>query len=119
MGLIGIMATFLPQKTLTALEQNPTQVLTIIIQIMGALYLGFAFLNGMAKNVLIGGIYAKPLCIGNLAHFLIGGLALLKFIMNSKLENRYLIILMIIYLLLAVAYGIAFQKTPKRTAQKE
>lgn len=119
MGLIGIIATFLPKEILIVLGQTPTQILSVVIQIIGALYFGFAFLNWMAKSVLIGGIYSRPLCIGNFAHFLIGGLALLKFILKSRLENYYLICLMIVYLLFAVAYGVVFQRTPKIVTKKK
>ena len=41
----------------------------LLIQMMGALYLGFAILNWTARGVIIGGIYARPLALGNFLHF--------------------------------------------------
>ena len=40
-------------------------------------------MNWMAKTVLIGGIYARPLAIGNFTHFLVGALALLKYAFSA------------------------------------
>lgn len=111
MGLLGITASFIPEEILTFLGQSPTPVLSIMVQIMGALYIGFSFLNWMAKSVLIGGIYSRPLCIGNLTHFLVGGLALLKFIGRADSNNYYLITLMIVYLLFALTFGFILLRT--------
>ena len=50
----------------------------LILQIAGALYLSFAILNWMAKDVLIGGIYSRPLALGNFFHFAVVSIILLK-----------------------------------------
>lgn len=50
----------------------------LILQILGAMWMGFAMMNWMAKEILIGGIYARPLAVGNFMHFMVGALALLK-----------------------------------------
>jgi hypothetical protein len=50
------------------------------IQLAGALYLGFAVLNWMAQGNVIGGIYSRPVAVGNVAHFSIGGLGLMRFV---------------------------------------
>ena len=44
----------------------------------GALYLGFAILNWTAKGVLIGGIYARPVALGNFLHFTMVSIMLIK-----------------------------------------
>ncbi|MEO6819232.1 MAG: hypothetical protein ABI266_05600, partial [Ginsengibacter sp.] len=80
MGLFSIIATFLPNEILIALGQIPTALLILMLQITGAIYFGFAIMNWMAKTVLIGGIYARPLAMGNFSHFIIVALALMKFI---------------------------------------
>jgi len=36
----------------------------------------------MAKGVIIGGIYSRPIVIANLAHFLIGDLELIKAVIH-------------------------------------
>jgi hypothetical protein len=82
MGLAGLAALFLPAEILKNVQEPSTAFQMICLQIMGALYLGFALMNWMAKTVLIGGIYSRPLAIGNFFHFLTGALILFKAMMN-------------------------------------
>ncbi|HET6528079.1 MAG TPA: hypothetical protein VFG39_04955 [Balneolaceae bacterium] len=77
MGLTGVILSFFPQKVANALGLGGLNA--IFFQILGALYFGFAMLNWTAKANLMGGIYSRPVAIGNFTHFLIGGLALIKF----------------------------------------
>ena len=78
MGALGILTQFMPQELLQTMGMQTAGSATLLVQTIGSLYLGFATMNWMAKGVLIGGIYAKPLAMGNLAHFMIGALALIK-----------------------------------------
>ena len=50
----------------------------MLLQVLGALYLGFAMLNWMARGSLMGGIYGRPLAMGNFLHFFMVALLLLK-----------------------------------------
>jgi hypothetical protein len=74
MATIGLALTFAPQEILGT--TNPLQ--TIAAQLLGAATCGFALLNWMSKGTVMGGIYGRPLAMGNLAHFTAGGLALIK-----------------------------------------
>ncbi|MEP6703464.1 MAG: hypothetical protein ABJB34_01540 [Acidobacteriota bacterium] len=65
------------------IEVSSAGITPVFIQITGALYLGFAVMNWMAKTVFVGGIFARPLAIGYFSHFIIGALALLKYGFNS------------------------------------
>ena len=105
MGLIGIVLSFMPNEVLENIEQVPNPTLTLTLQMTGALYFGFAVTNWMAKTVLIGGIYSRPLSIGNFSHFLIAGLALIKSLINSNISSIYILILTIIYILFAILFG--------------
>lgn len=105
MGLIGIALSFMPNEVLENLGQVPDPTLTLTLQLTGALYFGFAVTNWMAKTVLIGGIYSRPLSIGNFSHFLIAGLALVKSSLNSNTSSIYIFILTIIYILFAILFG--------------
>jgi len=78
LAAIGLAATFLPQEILAGAAAPSVPATVVIVQIVGAAYLGFAFLNWMAQGNAIGGIYSRPVAIGNFGHFLIGALALLK-----------------------------------------
>jgi len=78
MGAAGAAASFLPQEILqhAGLASNGSAVLGV--QILGALYLGFAMLNWIARANLIGGIYSRPVAMGNFLHFTVAALALVK-----------------------------------------
>ena len=78
LGVAGLAASFLPQEVLASFGAMPVPATVVLVQIVGAAYLGFAFLNWMAQGHAIGGIYSRPVAIGNFGHFMIGGLALLK-----------------------------------------
>lgn len=114
MGLIGITLTFIPDEVLKILEQVPNGTLVLSLQLTGALYFGFAMTNWMAKTVLIGGIYAKPLSIGNFSHFLIAGLALIKFSINADIANSYTYALTVFYVIFAILFGYVLYTHPKR-----
>ena len=113
MGALGIIASFIPVEILQALEQTPTPALILVVQITGSLYFGFALINWMAKSYLMGGIYSKPLSMGNFAHFLIACIAIVKAAISNSITSKYILILVIIYLLFAIAFGIVAFTNPK------
>jgi hypothetical protein len=78
LGAAGIAASFLPHDILVGLGVAPVVPLPLLVQLLGALLFGFALLNWLAKDMSIGGIYGRPIVVGNLAHFVIGALTLLK-----------------------------------------
>lgn len=69
MALLGLATSYAPQKVLSLHGTVPDNATLLLIQMMGALYLGFALLNYAARGVLIGGIYARPVALGNFLHF--------------------------------------------------
>jgi hypothetical protein len=75
---LGLLLTFAPQETLAFAHSTASPILTLIVQATGALYVGFAVLNYMAKDNIIGGIYSRPVGLGNSAHFFIAAMAILK-----------------------------------------
>ena len=78
MGAIGLALTFAPGELLARSDVTPAHLVMVAAQIAGALYLGFAILNWMARESTIGGIYNRPLAMGNFTHFFVAGAALLK-----------------------------------------
>ena len=112
LGVTGIILSFMPQEVshfLRLPESTP-----IVFQILGALYFGFAMLNWTAKANLIGGIYSKPVAIGNFTHFLIGGLALIKLLLDNT--NRISIwVCAMLYLIFAVLFGYVVFNNPAST----
>lgn len=113
LGISGLGLTFLPQEIAAYLYGDINLSSTIFLQILGSLYLGFAMLNWMTKNKLIGGIYSRPLVVGNLVHFLMSSLALVK--MVSKYDGSafsVMLTLTIIYCVFAICFGYIFINNP-------
>lgn len=78
MAVIGLALTFAPQEILQHLDSDATAWEMTLAQLCGALYCGFALMNWMAKGATLGGIYGRPIVIGNLVHFTMGALVVLK-----------------------------------------
>ncbi|WP_426671440.1 hypothetical protein ACPPVU_09400 [Mucilaginibacter sp. McL0603] len=112
LATMGLSLTFLPTEIGELTGINPDKTFTVILQIVGALYFSFAMLNWMAKGTIIGGIYNKPVSIANLTHFVIGGLALIKLLLNNHELPYPIWILAGIYTVFAVLFGVIFSKNP-------
>jgi hypothetical protein len=78
MAVAGLITSYFPDKVLETHGTVPDGPTLLLIQMMGALYLGFAILNWTARGVLIGGIYARPLALGNFLHFAMVGVMLAR-----------------------------------------
>jgi len=112
LGILGLTATFFPNEILNNFGIKQDEYLSLVIQIIGALYLGFALTNWLGKTILVGGIYGKALYMGNFAHFLIGGLVLLKWNLKNEFPSIILIILLIGYLIFALLYALNLFRNP-------
>ncbi|MBL4670082.1 MAG: hypothetical protein HRT73_07355 [Flavobacteriales bacterium] len=117
LGLIGLALSFIPAEILTFLDVENSLTIIIFMQILGALYLGFAMMNWMAKDALFGGIYNKPMTIGNLMHFSAGALALIKAIIRSEQFLESMIVLTIIYSIFALCFAYVFFNNPKSVSK--
>jgi hypothetical protein len=111
LGLAGAACLFAPEELAAGFGAN-VAFLPVLIQLAGALYLGFAMANWTAKGSSIGGIYGRPLSMANLTHFAIGTLALLRFVLthrSSAVTNAVLIV----YALFAVLFAyVVFVASP-------
>ena len=114
MGILGVTASFLPQEILARLGTMPNASTTLLVQTVGALYLGFAILNWMARNVIIGGIYARPVALGNLFHFVVASLAGWKAIAAGTLASKALLAACCVYAAFAVWFGLVLFTHPRR-----
>ena len=112
LGTIGIILTFIPQEVSRYL--NLTESTPILLQILGSLYFGFAILNWTAKANLIGGIYSKPVAIGNFTHFFIGGLALIKLVLHNT-NWTCIWVCATLYLIFALLFGHVLFTNPSST----
>ena len=112
-GLLGLTASFFPKEILNNVGLSPTETVILFVQVTGALYIGFALMNWMAKTVLIGGIYARPLAMGNFAHFMIAAIALAKAAINNSVLT-YLWITAVVYSIFAIMFGIVLFTNPAK-----
>jgi hypothetical protein len=104
LGLAGIVASFAPQELLAALNLPATPPLPVVIQLLGALYFSFALINWTARASIIGGIYARPISLGNFAHFTVGALALAKYQLSDG-ATAWLFVVLIVYAVFAIIFG--------------
>jgi hypothetical protein len=111
LGAAGIAGTFAPHEVLTALGITPAGALPVLVQLLAAVLFGFSMLNWAAKGSLIGGIYNRPVAIGNLTHFVIGALALVKAVMNGQ-TNRVLMGVALVYAVFAVGFAMVLFRSP-------
>ena len=113
----GFGLSFFPNEISLLLTNDNNHIFILIIQILGALYLGFSYVNWMSKNSLIGGIYNKPLLIGNTLHFLTASIAMIKLVF--KFENNLQLIIphTIIYFLFTLFFGYVFFSDPFKKLQ--
>ena len=78
MAIIGIAFSFMPQEVLGLHGTTPDNATIMLIQMAGAAYLGLAILNWTARGILMGGIYARPVALGNALHFWMVAIMLVK-----------------------------------------
>ena len=117
MGVAGIIFSFAPQEVLEYLNvTSETMIQVVIVQLLGALYFAFAMVNWTAKGNLIGGIYGRTIAIGNLSHFVIGALALIKSYFSTHIG--IILIMTVIYTAFAVLFSIVFFTHPVKKEQK-
>lgn len=84
MAIIGAGTTFLPQEILGYLGITVNGITVLLVKIIGGLYVGLAALNWMARKNLIGGIYSRPVAVGNFTHFFIVTVVLFKHVMDTS-----------------------------------
>lgn len=111
MGALGIAATFAPREIAEALAPGSGASYAIVIQLLGALLFGFAMVNWTARGSLIGGIYNRPIAVGNVAHFLIGALALGKAVAAGE-RRPALLLVTALYVLFAVGFSLVLLRSP-------
>lgn len=101
---LGVLLSFLPAEIGSFMGFTQGLATQMALPLLGAVYFGFGMLNYMSKRAVVGGIYGRPLVVGNFSHFLIAALALLK---AQDLLSTYpwLWALAIAFGLLAVAFG--------------
>lgn len=110
LGFLGLAATFLPEEILSLIDIGPSIAATLLVQVLGSLYLAFAMLNWMVRENVIGGIYGRPVSVANLIHFSIAALSLIK----KSPGSTILLVVTIAYSTFALLFGILIYRHPVR-----
>jgi len=114
LGVLGLLATFLPQEILARAGTTAARDAVLLVQALGGLYLGFAMLNWMARGILIGGIYARPVALGNFLHFAVVAVALIKALVVGE-PTAALAVVTALYTVFALWFGaVLFGGSPGR-----
>ena len=112
LGILGIALSFLPDEIADYLLVEPNLINILFLKLLSAMYLGFAILNWMARETLIGGIYNRPIAIGNFMHFVVGAITLLKVIGDIEVHKIFFIIMLSVYLIFAILFAYVFRTNP-------
>lgn len=110
MGIIGLAFSFMPQEVLGLHGTTPDNATVLLLQMAGAVYLGFALLNWAARGVLIGGIYSRPVAAGNFFHFVMVSITLIKAAITFAAVP--LMISAAVFTLFAVWFGLVMFRSP-------
>jgi hypothetical protein len=113
MGMTGLSLLFFPSVILSQSGYACSSSTELFLQLGGGVYFGFAMLNWMSKGAMIGGIYARPVSLGNFSHFVIGALTLGKFALKNT-ANGYSWIVTFIYFAFAILFGVLVFTSAKR-----
>lgn len=117
MAAAGLAASFFPQEILAYFDAWSEVVETALVQVLGALYLGFAVLNWMARANLIGGIFNRPIALANFMHTGIVSIILGKILLANH-QSVLLVAGVIVYALFALWFAaVLFSQPRKGTAQ--
>ena len=114
LAITGIGLSFLPAEILFYVTGETSQTTIVLLQIMGAAYLGFALLNWMGKNLLMGGIYSRPVATANFMHFTVSAIVLLKFIFRVEDHFEFFLVLTILYCIFSVAFSMVLFRNPAK-----
>ena len=110
LAVMGLGMSFMPQEVLGMHGTVPDNATVLLVQMAGAVYLGFAMLNWMARGILIGGVYAKPVAAGNFLHFVMVAITLIKAALAFAVVP--LAISAAVFSVFAIWFGIVMFKPP-------
>ena len=114
LAALGVTASFLPREMLDQAGAAPGWFPELMIQHAGAAFLAFAVLNWAARGNMLGGIYGRPIALGNFAQFAIGAITLLKNLSNVR-DDPAMLVVTAGYSLFAVWFGaVLFGPGPAR-----
>ncbi|MCJ7591468.1 MAG: hypothetical protein MUO51_08955 [Woeseiaceae bacterium] len=116
LAMLGVGITFLPQELIAYVGAPSDGTVVLLMQMLGALYLGFAMLNWMNREGHIGGIYRRPVSMANFLNFVIGGAALVKWVIAEQFAFE-VAAMALIYSVFGVWFGLVLFTHPDNETQ--
>lgn len=111
LAVLGLLLTFDADGVLRYAGSRPLPLTNLIVESAGALYLGFAILNWMAKDNLIGGIYSRPVALANLLQFFATAMSLIRAV-SGGLHLVAMLALTFLYIGFALWFGLVSFGSP-------
>jgi len=111
MALAGFGATFLADDLVRWSGAPATPLAVLLVQLLGALYLGFAMLNWTVRDSVIGGIYGRPVAMANLLHFVPAAIACAKLVLRTP-QPAAVWAVAAVYALFAISFTIMTFRHP-------
>lgn len=109
--LAGAVLLFAPDRVLPSLVIGYPLSGAWLGQLLGAACLGFAALNWLQRNAVIGGIYGRPVVFANLVFYFVSATSLLRLAVDTRRPIAVWWIA-IVLVLLAVVYAILLLRGP-------
>jgi hypothetical protein len=106
----GLALLFVPQSIVAAIGAPPSTAIDLIVQLLGAAWLGLAGLNWLQRRAIIGGVFLRPLVFANTIHYVVAALVLWK--APQRHDSALVSIAAIAIGLLAVVYSALLMKGP-------
>jgi hypothetical protein len=104
-GLAGMACLFLPTEIVHLYDPAAGEAGGLVVQLLGAGFMGFAVLDWVSRQAPLGGIYGRPVVITNHTHFGIGSLLLVRAAIGQP-ENVVIWVTLAAYALFAIAFSI-------------
>lgn len=118
-GIMGLLTSFLPHEILEINDLPTAPINVLLVQVLSACYFGLAMINYMSKDAVIGGIYNRPLLMGNIAYHGIASVALLKYVMSQDTFSAIFLTMTVVYCALSLGFLRLFFVVPGKQVIRE
>ena len=114
LSLAGLACLFFPKEIFKLYDPSTENAQGLLVQLLGAGFLGFAALDWISRRSLLGGIYGRPVVVANHTHFVLGSLLMIRRAISQP-NNVVIWCTLAAYALIAVAFAsILFGPPPRK-----
>src|SRR5947207_3387442 len=113
LGLAGVTCLLIPEEIFKLYNPANENVQGLLVQLLGASFLGLAALDWISRRSLLGGIYGRPVVVTNHTHFGIGSLLMVRAAINQP-DNIVLWFTLTAYALFAIVFTVILFGPPPR-----